>query len=80
MKTYYLTKYALTKGILEIQSDETTDENNLITYGNEWQYAHLKQDIFETKEEAIAKAELIRLDKIKKLEKKLSKLNKMSFS
>jgi hypothetical protein len=84
MKTYYLTKYALTKGILEVQSNEPPTKNDDIHYQHKnWHefscYAKFDEEIFNTKEEAIAKAEEMRCKKIESLKKQIQKLEKKSF-
>ena len=76
----WITKYALTKGILEIECVKIGDAgvrevgNSFPTYyhgeGNEWH---------RTKESAIKKAEEMRQKKIESLKKQIEKLEKMRF-
>lgn len=80
----WITKYALTQGIQEddardfdddiIRIDQTI-ENGCYQFP---QYFH-KGEWFKTKEEAIQKAEEMRLKKIKSLEKQLNKFRQMEF-
>ena len=76
----YITKYALTVGIKE-EYAETSDLDECATvrkpgdypqyfYGNDW---HV------TKEEAICKAEMMRIKKIASLSKQITKLEKLKF-
>lgn len=76
----YITKYALTQGIYEIEAKETREpdmiknvENSLELYhgkGKEW---HL------SKEDAIKKAEEMKQKKIKSLKTQIEKFEKMTF-
>ena len=76
----YITKYALTKGILEVEvnvseahpSMAVDSENSVATYH--------KPDWFTTKEEAIARAEQMRMKKIFSLEKSLRKLKELKLN
>jgi hypothetical protein len=79
--TYYLTKYALSKGILEVKGESTSD-GYVRVREEKYRYApffRLGRDIVETKEEAIAKANDMRSKKIKSHEKSIAKLKKMMF-
>lgn len=75
----WITKYALTSGILEKEAEVCTD--NMISvkdtgyytvyfHGNEWH---------KSRESAIAKAEEMRKKKIASLKKQIEKLEKMEF-
>ena len=74
----WITKYALTKGILEKEVEDCGDgmvkesDNNFPTYyhGTDW---HTE------KKSAIAKAEEMRKKKIASLKKKIEKLERMEF-
>lgn len=77
-KMVYVTKSVLTKGIeyLEVYETSATDyvkEN--IRWGRDFH----KDDWFESKEEAIIRAEIIRYNKILSLKKQLDKLNSIKF-
>lgn len=83
-KVIYITKWALTKGILKREAEVNLDELQMGRYA----YAYVEgldglicigQDAFFTLEEAIAKAEDIRKRKIDQVKKKLEKLKKMTF-
>lgn len=78
---YYLTKYALTKGIVEIETDELPDENKTVFWdeGNSLKSAIFLKDIWKQKDLAIQKAKMMRFEKIKTLEKKIKKLEKLTF-
>ncbi len=80
----FITKYALTQGILERDGHVSSDDvlcisgnysNGSFTFTT---YYH-KGEWFKTKEEAIVKAEEMRQKKIKSLEKQLAKLKEMQF-
>lgn len=74
----WITKYALTKGILEKEVEDCGDgmvrekENHFPTYyhGTDWH---------NDKQLAVAKAEEMRKKKIEALKKKIDKLEKMKF-
>lgn len=75
----YITKYALTKGIIETEDAEicySISENMIRSkkygcfHGNEWQL---------TKEEAILRAESMKEKKIQSLESQLEKLKGLKF-
>ena len=74
----FVTSYALTKGILEIDA-EIDDTLSLACFrlnGRFSQYAH-KGDWFTTRAEAVADAEMRRAAKIASVEKQLARLKKM---
>lgn len=78
-KTYYLTKYALTEGIKEVACARPPSgygylhpENNLMAY-------KAGRDIFESKADALKRAEAMRIKKIASLRKQIAKLEKLSF-
>lgn len=75
----YITKYALTKGI-EIVEAELSDRvsDNIFTIEKCSRYFH-KGDWCLTKEDAINKAEEMRANKIKSLEKQIEKLKNSNF-
>lgn len=74
----WITKYALTKGILEKEVEDCGDgmvkdsESYLPSYyhGTDWH---------KDKKSAVAKAEEMRIKKISSLEKQIKKLEKMNF-
>ena len=73
----YITKYALTKGIIEKECIQrpndlirTTDEYPQYFHANEW---------FSSKEDAIKKAEQMRVKKLESLNKQVNKLTNLKF-
>jgi hypothetical protein len=76
----YVTKYALTSGIIETEARVCASVSGKMieTQGGYKQYFH-KPDWYETKEEAVKRAELMRDKKIAALTKQIQKLQKMSF-
>ncbi|WP_448309578.1 hypothetical protein [Pantoea sp. PGP6] len=80
MKTAYITKYALTFGIyvakgevrddMFIQKAQQPSEFNQYFHGNEW---HL------SKEEALARAEEMRIRKLKSLDAQIKKVSLLTF-
>jgi hypothetical protein len=87
LEKVYVVKYALTKGIEEYTNVELSclnDTNMIIVRANKEEgrfldaYYH-KGDWFFTKEEAVAKAETFRDNKIQACKKQISKLEKLVF-
>ena len=78
MKKCYSTKYALTRGIVEITTDEDLKSKEVIK-DSERNYYSVGVNVFEKKEDAYRKAELMRVRNIKSLKKQLTKLESMSF-
>lgn len=81
MEKIFITKYALTKGILE-KEVEIRDYG----YGYEIAYAKgefssysLGKEAFRTREQAMERAEKMRLKKIASLKKQIEALEKMKF-
>ncbi len=80
----WITKYALTTGISEIEAEictgSSTEMIKEIRSGCYPVYYHGKgRDWHETLEGAKVKAESMRIKQIKTLEKKIAKLKKMTF-
>lgn len=73
----FITKYALTKGIKEADIYQPND-GYAREVGNSYTW-YRSDEWYETREEAIAKAEKMRVKKIASLKKKLAKLEKMRF-
>ena len=73
----FITKYALTQGIIERDCHEPNHSDDLLCVSN-IEYYH-KGEWFKTRQEAIVKAEEMRQKKIKSLEKQLAKLKEMQF-
>jgi hypothetical protein len=75
----FTTKYALTAGIGEIESEET-DADGLISDGKRFPtYYRLGKDCFTTREEAITDARRRRMQKVMAVKKQLAKLEAMIF-
>jgi len=81
MEKVFITKYALTKGILEKEAE-------ICDYGNGHIRAYVKEEFssyslgkecFKTKEQAMERAEKMRLKKIASLKKQIEALEKMKF-
>lgn len=75
----YITKYALTSGIIEADAEILTGD--MILINGDWnRYFHGEgKDWHRTFEEAYKKAEQMRIKKIASLKKQLSKYEKMRF-
>lgn len=77
----FITKYALKRGIYEI--DAKLDEDNVDyvydTNKSNTIYIYSKPNWHETKEEAIERAEQMKLKKIKSLERQIEKLKNINW-
>ena len=80
-KTVYITKYALTSGIIVCQMDVKDDGKSCYGKPPEWfmSVGFYGKDFYLTKEEADKDCEERRLKKIQSLEKQLTKFEKMTF-
>lgn len=80
----YITRYALTQGILEVEADELPPYRRRAAEimfqlpGYYLQYCRVP-DWHRTKEEAVAHAEKMRIKTIASLKTKLAKLEQLSF-
>ena len=76
----YITKYALTKGIYEMNVDHMSDDGYTV-YGKAWDeiYHGNGKEWHYTKEGAINRTEELRIKKIQSLEKKIEKLKALKF-
>ncbi|MDE5526641.1 hypothetical protein [Elizabethkingia meningoseptica] len=73
----YITKYALTKGIIEKECLLTS--NDMIRTTDEYpQYFHVNE-WFASKEDAIERAEQMRIKKLQSLNKQVNKLTNLKF-
>lgn len=79
MKTYWITKYALTDGIFEIESELYNDGMVMDSRKNPLRVYYHTGDFHDTHELAIAKAEKMRAAKIKNLRKQIEKLEALKF-
>lgn len=80
METFFVTKYALTQGILEIKAIEL--DNEMIKQINEGRTSYYHDEGREwhrTKDEAIKKANEMREKKLASLKKQIVKLESLSF-
>lgn len=76
MAKVFITKYALTEGIKEIETDIRRNEvgnYKYVFYGN-YSCFYIGKDAFTDKSEALKKAEEMRLNKITSLRKQIEKL------
>lgn len=75
MKTYFLAKYALTRGIQQVKAAPSTDGYVYLPSG----IYKLGRDVFETHADALAAAHAKRVKKIASLRKQLQSLETMTF-
>ena len=81
-ETFYLAKYALGKGKIEVIVGEWSGcDPEWVTskHGGLWSTFKLGREIFRTREEAVAKADELRKKKIASLHKQIKKLSEMEF-
>lgn len=82
MRTVFITKYALTVGIIEVKEIRDSKSKDMVVYRYKDatfdQYAHGK-DFWLTKEEAIERAEEMRIAKLKSLDKQIKKISALKF-
>ena len=76
----YITKYALTQGIYEMEVHRMSEDGSSV-YGKAWNEAYHGngKEWCRTKEEAIKRAEEMRIKKIESLEKQIKKLKGLKF-
>ena len=77
--TAYVTRYALSVGILEVEARFRIGSDLIVTNEKYPQYLH-KGDWFLTKKEAIIDAEKRREKKLKSLENQIQKLKKLKYN
>ena len=79
----YITKYALTDGIIEAESDtQTESKEKIFAFWNNDEFGIFyprKEEVFFDKKSAIKKAEGMRQKKIESLKKRIKKLEEMRF-
>ena len=79
----WITKYALTDGIIEAESDvKTQTKKKLFAFWNNDEFGGFypqKEEVFFDRESAIKKAEEMRQKKIASLKKQIKKLEEMRF-
>lgn len=76
----YITKYALTSGILQQEVISLGISNSDYIHTITKELFELNKDCFETYEAAVTQAKILRTKKIKSLETKIKKLNELKFS
>ena len=82
LKTYYVTKYALTRGILEVQGHLSEPNRDMLVWfphsgiGGHREYAH-GQDFHPTLFSARSRAEEMRIAKVKALRRQLDRLSNL---
>lgn len=83
VKRHYVTKYALSLGIIEVTPEMFIEEHSGYLYFKYKQDSNRTQvgprDWFTDLAKAQARAEMLRTDKIKSLQKQIDKLRKKSF-
>lgn len=77
----WITKYALTQGIYEVEGETSFRDGMFCVPKTEKTFAayYHKPDWHETKAEAIARAEQMRANKLKSLDKQIAKIKAMRF-
>ena len=75
----WITKYALTDGIIETEGKNISSESFRITEGNFKDSWFSSKDCFTDKKSAIKRAEEMRQKRIKSLKKQIEKLEEMRF-
>ncbi len=76
---YFVTKYALTKGIIEFDGEITDTCETMIHDGNRSITTYHKPFWHETYEAACHHAELLRTNKLKSIDKQIKKLKSLRF-
>lgn len=76
----WITKYALTRGIIETEGEVSVDFPDLLSAKGNVNYLHGEgKEWHRTKESAIKKSEEMRQKKIASLKKQIEKLEEMRF-
>lgn len=80
LETFYLVRYALSSGEVNVVVGEECDTNpGSIIVKRWWSSYKLGRDIFRSREEAVAKADELRKKKIVSLHRQIKKLSEMDF-
>lgn len=81
MAKVFITKYALTVGIKEIETDIIRGRfgNREYVIDDSYSYFRIGENAFTDKSEALKKAEEMKIRKIASLRKQIEKLEKLSF-
>lgn len=75
----YVTKYALSKGIEEVEPNIEICEDGKQYVSHGWAQRRLGQDCFTDRADAVADAEKRRIERIASLKKQLAKLEALEF-
>jgi hypothetical protein len=81
----YITKYAMTRGVIEAETDEISDSGRWVhvpeikTNKNCDHWFVLGSEAFETYDQALVMASKMRQKQIEHLERKLNKIKNLSF-
>ncbi len=75
----WVTKYALTAGILEVDAERCTDRMISVDAPGNYTSCYHGDDWHDTREAAVARAEEMRKKKIASLKKQLAKLEALKF-
>lgn len=79
----WITKYALTDGIIEAESDtQTQNRQKIFAFWNNDEFGFFypqKDEVFFDKQSAIQKAEYMRQKRIESLKKQIKKLEEIRF-
>ena len=80
MSKVWISKYALTQGIYEMEIDHMSEDGRAV-YGKAWTEAYHGEgrEWHRTKEDAVKRAEEMRIRKIKSLEKQIEKIKSLKF-
>lgn len=82
VESMFITKYALTKGIIEVSKDkarQSTYDQKFFHVDGYYNGFTLGTNIFYSREEAVKVAEQMRDKRIKGVQKQLNELQKMTF-
>lgn len=77
--TGYVTKYALTSGILKVMLEETDAPGMVKDTRQRYATYYHGNDWWRTREDAVKRAEAMRQDKLKSLRKSIAKLEALDF-
>lgn len=79
-QTVWITKYAITRGIYELEISRISEDGQTV-YGKAWNdsFRGEGKNWCRTREEAVKRADAMRLKRIEDLKKQIAKLEKMKF-
>lgn len=76
---YWVSKYALTDGVMTANGDPYVFDERFINLDGRWSSFRLGRDVHTTEAEAKKAAESMRLKKIASLKKQIAKLEELKF-